>query len=591
MTPHLPARTFHGFTGECAIPAAYLSFSEAEKSVKRDNRFRIGLVIVLIIGSFWSLWPTVRMSLMDPQDRQDMQELHPDRWRDLEDRAIQLGLDLRGGMHLVMEIDLESLPPDARSDAQERFARIIRNRIDQYGIAEPIIQTQGRDRVIIELAGVSNPEAARDLVGRTAVLTYNLLKSEEILADLLHRMNRTLREGLLAGSIDRERIGWHVVSQDEDLFSGIAGLDSTAADSTAIPEQPLNYYLLQDPRSPEVVWAEERKMAWIDSILALPEIARLVPEDATVNWAMWADERFSTTDVNYRELYLLEASPIVTGDDLEDAQVTIGAPSDPRAAGQPVVNFRLNTEGGRKLMRVTRVNVGQRMAIVLDSRVAVAPVIEDALGRDARITGIGDMDEARNISITLRSGALPADARIVENRTVGPSLGADSVRSGTMSTLIGLIAVIFFMIAYYRGSGLIADTALFLNILFVLAVLAGFGFTLTLPGIAGILLTVGMAVDANVLIYDRIKEELRSGKTIRAAVEAGYANATSAILDANITTLITALVLYQFGTGPIRGFALTLSIGIISSVFTALIVTRLMFDSRLNRPAVQELSI
>ena len=520
-----------------------------------------------------------------------MQELHPDRWRDLEDRAIQLGLDLRGGMHLVMEIDLESLPPDARSDAQERFARIIRNRIDQYGIAEPLIQTQGRNRVIIELAGVSNPEAARDLVGRTAILTYNLLKPADLLADLLRRMNRILHDGLVTGSIDRERIGWHVVSQDQDLLTGIAGLDSSASDTAAIPDQPLNNYLLQDPRSPEVVWAEERKMAWIDSILALPEIARLIPEDATFNWAMWADERFSTDDTSYREFYLLEAAPIVTGDDLEDAQVTIGGPSDPKAAGQPVVNFRLNSEGGRELQRVSRVSIGQRMAIVLDSRVAVAPVIESALGRDARITGIGDMEEARNISITLRSGALPASAQIVENRTVGPSLGADSIRSGTLSTLIGLITVILFMIAYYRGSGLIADTALFLNILFVLAVLAGFGFTLTLPGIAGILLTVGMAVDANVLIYDRIKEELRSGKTVRAAVEAGYANATSAILDANITTLITALVLYQFGTGPIRGFALTLSIGIISSVFTALIVTRLMFESRLNKAAAQELSI
>jgi preprotein translocase subunit SecD len=201
------------------------------------------------------------------------------------------------------------------------------------------------------------------------------------------------------------------------------------------------------------------------------------------------------------------------------------------------------------------------------------------------------MQEARNVTIPLRSGALPAPAEIVEERTVGPSLGADSIRSGTISALVGLLVVVLFMVAYYKGSGLIADTALLLNVLFILAVLAGFHFTLTLPGIAGIILTMGMAVDANVLIYDRIKEELRAGKTVRASVDAGYANATSAILDANITTLISALVLYQFGTGPIRGFALTLTVGIISSVFTALIVTRLIFDARLNRAAVQELSI
>jgi SecD/SecF fusion protein len=282
---------------------------------------------------------------------------------------------------------------------------------------------------------------------------------------------------------------------------------------------------------------------------------------------------------------------VVTGQYLEDASVNIGGPQDPDAAGQPVVNFQMTSEGGRIIQRATRPRIGERMAIILDGRVAVAPVIRQALGASSRITGIGDMKEAQNITIVLRSGALPAPARVVENRTIGPSLGLDSIRSGTTSAVVGLILVVLFMVAYYRGSGLIADTALFLNMLFILAVLAGFHFTLTLPGIAGIILTMGMAVDANVLIYDRIKEELRAGKTVRAAVDAGYTNARSAILDANITTLITAVVLYQFGTGPIRGFALTLSIGIVSSVFTALIVTRLMFDSVLERKGVQELSI
>lgn len=560
--------------------------------MKRDNRFRIGLVVVLILASIWSLVPTVRMVTMNDEERQRMQIENPTAWKNLEEKAIKLGLDLKGGMHLVMEIDLESLPSNARDDAQARFVQIIRNRVDQFGISEPIIQPQGRDRVVIQLAGVDNPETARDLVGRTAVLTYNLLESGDLMTDLIMRMTRVLYEGLVSGEISRESIGFQLVEPETPTLAGIAGLDTTAADSTAIPDNPLSRYLYQDPQVREVVWAREDRMAWVDSILALPQIRNLIPSDSELHWGMWPDERFTDADgTKYRELYLLEAAPVVTGEMLEDADVTVGGPSDPKAAGLPVVTFRMNGEGGRILARVSQANLNRRMAILLDGRVAVAPVIEGTLGRDSRITGINDMGEARNIAITLKSGALPTDAYIVENRTVGPSLGLDSIRSGTISALAGLILVVLFMVAYYRGSGFIADTALLLNILFLLAVLAGFHFTLTLPGIAGIILTIGMAVDANVLIYDRIKEELRAGKTIRASVDAGYANATSAILDANITTLITALVLYQFGTGPIRGFALTLSVGIISSVFTALIVTRLMFDYRLDRATVQELSI
>jgi len=559
--------------------------------VKRDNRFRIGLVVVFIIGSIWSLWPTLRVVTMGDEAKANMQEMNPQAWRSLENDAIKLGLDLQGGMHLVMEIDLEGIPSDAREDAQARFVGVIRNRIDQYGISEPIIQTQGRDRVIIQLAGVDNPETARDLVGRTAVLTYNLLKAGDVLADLVNRINRVLYDGLVSGVIEKESIGLHLIQPETSGLAGIAGLDSTASDTTAIPANPLNSYLLIDPQVPDVVWAQEDRMAWVDSILALPQVSSLIPSDAEFHWAMWADDRFTTADgLNYRELFLTEGA-VITGDLLESADVTLGGPQDPDAAGQPVVNFRMNAEGGRVLSRMSRANIDRRMAIILDGRVAVAPVIQSTLGRDSRITGIGNMDEARNISITLESGALPAPANIVENRTISPSLGADSIKSGTISTTIGLIVVLLFMIAYYRGSGLIANVALLLNILFILAILAGFGFTLTLPGIAGIILTMGMAVDANVLIYDRIKEELRAGKTVRAAVESGYANATSAILDANVTTLITALVLYQFGTGPIRGFALTLSVGIISSVFNALIVTRLMFDRKLDQATAQELSI
>jgi protein-export membrane protein SecD len=411
--------------------------------------------------------------------------------------------------------------------------------------------------------------------------------------ELIVRLNRVLYDALTGGAVNPRSIGLHIVQPESELGL-LAGIDTTAAESDTlqIPERPLELYLFGIPQSPEVLYAQDDRTAWVDSILALPLIQQAIPGDAELHWAMWTDPRFTQADgTEYRELYVTESIPVVTGQYLEDASVNIGGPQDPDAAGQPVVNFQMTSEGGRIIQRATRPRIGERMAIILDGRVAVAPVIRQALGASSRITGIGDMKEAQNITIVLRSGALPAPARVVENRTIGPSLGLDSIRSGTTSAVVGLILVVLFMVAYYRGSGLIADTALFLNMLFILAVLAGFHFTLTLPGIAGIILTMGMAVDANVLIYDRIKEELRAGKTVRAAVDAGYTNARSAILDANITTLITAVVLYQFGTGPIRGFALTLSIGIVSSVFTALIVTRLMFDSVLERKGVQELSI
>ena len=566
---------------------------EAAVGVKRDNRYRIGLVVVLVIAALWSLWPTIRVVSMGAEGRRQMAADYPQAWENLRRKAIKLGLDLSGGMHLVMEIDLDSLPPNARSDAQERFVSIIRNRVDQYGVSEPIIQPQGDRRVVVQLAGVDDPEQARDLVGRTALLTYNLLKSAEVVSDLVVRINRVLYEGLVAGEIDRRRIGLHIVQPESQMPDVVPGIDSTAgADTLRIPEKPLDYYLFTAPQSPDVLYALDTYTSWVDSILALPQVQNAIPPDSELHWGMWTDPRFTQPDgTEYRELFVTEASAIVTGNELEDATVNIGGPQDPDAAGQPVVNFTMNSEGGRIIRRVTRANVGRRMAIILDGRVAIAPVIQSQLGRSSRITGILDMKEARNITIVLKSGALPTTARIVENRTIGPSLGLDSIRAGATSALFGLVLVLFFMVAYYRGSGLIANVALFLNMLFILAVLAGFHFTLTVPGIAGIILTIGMAVDANVLIYDRIKEELRAGKTVRAAVDAGYANARSAILDANITTLITAIVLYQFGTGPLRGFALTLSIGIISSVFTALIVTRLMFDGILDRKAVEKLSI
>lgn len=261
-------------------------------------------------------------------------------------------------------------------------------------------------------------------------------------------------------------------------------------------------------------------------------------------------------------------------------------------AGQPVVSLRLNREGAKIFSRVTGANVNKRLAIVLDGKIAFAPVIREKIaGGNAVIEGMANMEEAKDLAIVLRAGALPAPVHIIEDRTVGPSLGRDSITKGKWSAIVGLCLVIVFMIVYYQMSGIVANFALILNLVILLGVLAGFHFTLTLPGVAGIILTIGMSIDANVLIFERIREELRTGKTIRAAIDAGYSRAFRTILDANVTTLITAVVLYQFGTGPIQGFALTLSIGIIVSMFTAIVVTRTIFDIITERFAVKKLSI
>jgi preprotein translocase subunit SecD len=285
--------------------------------------------------------------------------------------------------------------------------------------------------------------------------------------------------------------------------------------------------------------------------------------------------------------YLLKKRTLLTGANLTDARVQIDSQYN-----EPYVSIDFDKKGGRDFERITGENVKKRLAIVLDKKVYSAPVIQEKIsGGKARITGSFTTEEARDLAIALRAGALPAPVNILEERTVGPSLGTDSIRKGLISMCVGGILVILFMIVYYRGAGLIANFALILNILLIAGGLAGFQATLTLPGIAGIILTIGMAVDANVLIFERIREELRIGKTPRAAVDAGYDRATLTILDANVTTLIAALVLFQFGTGPVKGFAVTLSLGVIASLFTALILTRMVFDYYLIKRKTKRLSI
>jgi preprotein translocase subunit SecD len=373
---------------------------------------------------------------------------------------------------------------DLKKLTVEHSLETIRNRVDQFGIAEPEIIPEGDNRILIQLPGIKDPERAKNLIGKTALLEFKIVDDEN--------------------------------SLDEALRGNI-------------PEGNIIAYGLRSDRS---------------------------------------------TGQKGSVPYLLKNKALLTGASLETAKVQI---SD--RYGEPNVSIKFNSQGAADFDRITGDNVRKRLAIVLDGVVHSAPVIQERIsGGQAQITGNFTMEEARDLAIVLRAGALPAPVNILEERTVGPSLGSDSIKQGIMATIIGSLLVILFMVIYYRLSGFIADLALIINIVLVLGILAAFKGTLTLPGIAGLLLTVGMAVDANVLIFERIREELRAGKTIRLSLDTGYKRAFITIIDTHITGIISAIFLIIFGTGPIKGFAVTLIIGLLASLFTAVFVTRIVFD-------------
>ena len=360
----------------------------------------------------------------------------------------------------------------------------IRNRVDQFGVAEPSIQQQGDNRILVQLPGVQDPERAKALIGKTALLEFKL------------------------------------VNEGANVEQVVAG------------QVPPGSELLNQRRVDKQTKEERR-----------------IP-------------------------YVAEKKALLTGADVANARVSID-----QNTSEPYVSLELTPAGGRQFAELTSANVGRRLAIVLDGNLYSAPVIRERIpSGQAQITGGFTSEEATDLAIVLRAGALPAPVQVLEERTVGPSLGADSIRKGIVSSAAAAIAVVLFMLIYYRLSGLIADVALALNLLVLLAALAGFHATLTLPGIAGVVLTIGMAVDTNILIFERIREELRSGKTVRAAIEAGFARAFRTVIDTHVTVLVSAAILYQFGTGPVKGFAVTLAIGIFASLFTAVFFTRLVFD-------------
>lgn len=471
-------------------------------------QIKMAVTLLLVGVAFYFLYPSWEWYRLPQQEREQREKLKDK----ITSKVLNMGLDLRGGVHLVYELDATKLEKNVDvTDAIERAREIIRNRIDQFGVGEPLIARQGDRWIVVQLPGVKDPELAKDLIGKTALLEFKLVDGGQAMQQISEKMRE--------------------------------------------------------------------KNVRFDEISKHPDIVKLIPKGYEI--LPGKEDRY----------YLCKSSPELTGSGLVNAKVELGGDY-----GYPQVGFELNREGAAVFAKVTEANINKSLAIVLDGVVQSAPNIQSKIpnGKGV-ITGSFTMDEAKFLSTVLRAGALPAPIRVIEERAVGPSLGEDSIRAGVRSSLIGLLIVMVFMVLYYRIEGLIANFALLLNFIFILAVMcapvAELHFTLTLPGIAGIMLSLAMAVDANVLILERVREELKAGKTARLALDAGYERAFTTIIDANLTTLIAALFLFQFGTGPIKGFAVTLTIGLVIGMFTAIFVTRLIYDLLFQEKIITQIKL
>lgn len=555
-------------------------------------RWKSLIVLGVLAGAGWLVYPTiVYYARYYNLSSEEKAKVPKSKLEGLKKKALNLGLDLQGGMYLILEVDRSKLSPEESKDAVDRALEVIRNRVDQWGVSEPSLQKIGGDRIMIQLPGVMDRERARSLIGRTALLEFKLLAEEKMTVELLERIDKRARLDV-SGTAPTETTltalspettatvpvpeTTAVVPETTAITPGTA---ATAPDTTALPldtaAAATGPFLAMLGAIGGDMAVLEDNVDSVNRILARDDIKALIPAG---NAFVWGKSEEGGTE-KFRRLYLVKDPAEITGAYVTDSKVTVGGGSDPQVANKPVVLLSFNRQGAARFAQITGRNVGKRLAIILDGTVYSAPVIRERIaGGSAQITGMESMDEAKELSIVLKAGALPAPVNIVEERSVGPTLGGDSIRGGMIALIVGFLVVVLFMAVYYRVGGLVADMALFLNLWLIVAVLALFHATLTFPGMAGLILTVGMAVDANVLIFERIREELRAGKGARTAVEAGYRRSTITILDSNLTTIIAALVLMKFGTGPIKGFAVVLTIGILASFFTAVFVTRIIFD-------------
>ena len=634
----------------------------------QGNGFKIGITLFFVALCGYYLFPSVQnlytsyqMGQMEEGERQTYQEENRAQLRTIQENSLKLGLDLQGGMHVTLEVQVgnllnqlatnkdaafrevlqtarqqsqtddtpivtafidafEAKDPNVRlsryfrseeanitrrssneeiqtylqqqaDDAVTRAREIVRNRVDRYGVTEPSIQRKGSRRLAVELPGIDDPERVRNLLESASQLTFHLMADPQALTESTQdiiayyepeQADTTAGDPAPADTASVPAAEGTSLQEAETGTPIAGGASDTTDEGTALTAdadaesqnellavlQPLPYQ-----GAPVFGRAFASDTSDVRSLLQRPEVQRMLPSDVVLRWTANPVGNAADGEEAY-DLLAVQRDIELSGEAITDASVEFD-----QFTNQPRVSMTMNADGARTWSRVTGANVGEQVAIVLDGVVYSYPRVEERItGGRSSITGLESRAEAQDIVTVLKSGALPAPVDIVEERTVGPSLGEESIQAGFISVTVGLLLVALFMIFYYRTAGVVADVALLLNVILILGILAGFKATLTLPGIAGIVLTIGMAVDANVLIYDRIREEQSTGKTIKAAISSGYDKALSAILDANITTFFVGVILYSFGVGPIQGFAVTLMAGILSSLFTAIIVTRILFD-------------
>jgi SecD/SecF fusion protein len=664
----------------------------------RKNRAKIILILLFIAGAVFALYPTYQAQSLrsevdafgtsgrDSAARVKWMEQNSESLKGANAKAIKLGLDLRGGIYVTMEVDVfkfleeQALQKDAVlqqvldatekeeavsdqplvpvfmqkfndiarpkgktlanyfyfadagagddahiqaalqkgvDEAVDRAIEIIRNRIDQYGLTEPTIQKQGSRRIIIELPGASDQGQIHQLLQGTAQLEFRGLKDPDVVRKVIERIDKRLAGDTSVARLigDTAKTIAKSDSAKSDSAKAMAAKAPTAkapaakADSTkpaataalnsedsARRADSLAYAgLTQDQRiqkfsrehpfmailskgsSPKSrdIYVTEADRGALKALLNRPDIKPLYQDEVAFMFSRPLPQ--TNTKENIYSVYFLNPTPELTGKSITDAIANV-------QDGKPEVSMQMDEEGAHVWRRVTRANLGKPVAIILDSVVYTAPTIQGEIPNgNSQITGIGDMSEANLLKIVLKAGALPAPVKIIQESKVGPSLGADSISKGMQSVIWGFIVVIIFMAMYYVTGGFVADVAVLINLLFTLAVLATFGATLTLPGMAGLVLTVGIAVDANVLIYERIREELASGKSLKLAIDDGYRRAFAPIFDGHLTAFFSGIILYSFGTGTVQGFAVTLMIGIAASLFTAIVITRVIFDILLEK--------
>jgi preprotein translocase subunit SecD len=539
-------------------------------------KYRLLCIAALVAGSIWALFPrtVVERVKRDGAFVYDTVRRVP----------LKKGLDLQGGMYLALEVDESKGAVPDKGKAIDNALKVVRNRIDEFGVSEPVVQKAGNERIIVELPGIDDRQRAQDVVQKSAFLEFQITDKTQALEKALPRLDAALKDKKVAvastgtaGKTDTTSAGLQsLFTADTSKKADSSKTDSAKAAAATTGGPGAFSKLVQQGQMPGEYYVAQTDVPTLSQYLTLPEVEAALPPGKVLRWS---SDTVSLGNRIYRALYVLDAKPIITGEYLTDAK-----PNTSPTEGN-LVQFTMNNEGARRFRAETARHVGDFMAIVLDQRVmGRPPVIQSAIGANGQITmGGKDLQAAQDLALVLRAGSLPVPLKVVDIREIGASLGQDSIHKGITAGVIAVALVIIIMLGYYRFSGLLAVAGLALYILYTLAALAGFSAVLTLPGLAGFILSIGIAVDANVLIFERIREELVHGKTVRTAIDEGFRHAMSAIVDSNVSTALTAAVLYQYGTGPVRGFAVTLLAGIAASMVTSIFVVRTFYMIWLSR--------